>query len=59
MTDQIAFDPASIPPIGGIQPPFQPSVQPTEKPFKLLDNAPNDVSLGGFFGKVFIGLVIG
>jgi hypothetical protein len=53
MTDQITFDPTSIPPIGGMAPIPQP-VKKEEKPLKLLDNAPNEVSLGGFFGKIFI-----
>ncbi|MDR2415637.1 MAG: hypothetical protein LBD75_03360 [Candidatus Peribacteria bacterium] len=53
MTDQITFDPTSIPPIGGIIPP-SPPIKKEEKPLKLLDNAPNEVSLGGFFGKIFI-----
>ncbi|MDR0651562.1 MAG: hypothetical protein LBG59_09555 [Candidatus Peribacteria bacterium] len=57
MEPSISLDPMSIPPIGGITPPLQP-IKKEEKPFKLLDNAPNEVSLGGFFGKVFIGVVI-
>jgi hypothetical protein len=35
-----------------------PPVKKEEKPLKLLDNAPNEVSLGGFFGKIFIGVAI-
>jgi hypothetical protein len=57
MTDQITLDPTSIPPIGGITPP-PPPIKKEEKPLKLLENAPNEVSLGGFFGKVFIGVAI-
>jgi hypothetical protein len=62
MTDQMAFNPASIPPIGSMPTAVTSSVsapQKVEKPLTLLDNAPNDVTFGEFLGKVVVGLVIG
>ena len=50
-----------IPPIGSAQIWLNPQkvVKETNKPdVAMFDNAPNDVSLWSFFGKVFIGIVV-
>ncbi|MDR0607131.1 MAG: hypothetical protein LBG52_01985 [Candidatus Peribacteria bacterium] len=60
MVDITTLDPNTIPPIGGGFPVKTAPTPPLSiQAGKLLDNAPNEVSLGGFFGKVFIGLVVG
>ena len=55
MENPTTFNPNIIPPIGGGIP--APVVAPVEEKKidnKLLDNAPNEVTFGGFFGKVII-----
>ena len=50
-----------IPPIGGTQIWIDPQkiVKETSKPdVAMFDNAPNDVSIGSFFGKIFIGAIV-
>ena len=51
-----------IPPIGGAQIwiDSQKIVKETNKPdVAMFDNAPNDVSIWSFFGRIFIGIIIG
>ena len=52
----VSLDPDLIPPIGGKIPQSFTKI-PEKKP--RFNNEPNEVSLGGFFGKIFIGLAIG
>lgn len=50
-----------IPPIGGNQIWLNPQkiIKERNKPdVAMFDNAPNDVSLGSFFGKIFIGAIV-
>ena len=50
-----------IPPIGGAQIWINPQkiINETNKPdVAMFDNAPNDVSIGSFFGKIFIGAIV-
>ena len=55
----VQFDPNSILPIGASANPTPAGKAALPKEKVIFDNAPNDISLGGFFGKVFIGLVMG
>ena len=60
METPATFDPTSIPPIGwAISSTTSSSTPEPKKPdIKLLDNAPNDVTFGGFLAKILIGGVV-
>ena len=58
MENSTTFDPNTIAPLGGIPPTAKPEPITKKPDLKLLDNAPNDVTFVGFFGKIVIGGII-